>query len=115
MAGYEAQNDLIYPMLDNYLSACEKNMESLVIEGVHLSIRVLVKLLEKHPFCVPFLIFISNQVSDSWSLSKHMERFAIRAKYMTLEPRENKYMKYITNIRKIQDYLCEQSEIHQVL
>ena len=34
--------------------------------------------------------------------TKHRERFAVRAKYMTLEPTANKYVKYIRNIRTIQ-------------
>lgn len=34
--------------------------------------------------------------------AKHRERFAVRAKYMTLEPTVNKYVKYIRNIRTIQ-------------
>ena len=34
--------------------------------------------------------------------AKHRERFALRAKYMTLEPTVNKYVKYIRNIRTIQ-------------
>jgi len=41
--------------------------------------------------------------------AKHVERFAIRAKYMTLEPRVNKYVHYFGNIRRIQDHLCQQA------
>lgn len=41
------------------------------------------RLQAKHPTCIPFLIYISNE-------SKHKERFAIRAKYMTIDPRHNK-------------------------
>jgi hypothetical protein len=33
---------------------------------------------------------------------------------MTLEPRLNKYVKYFGNIRVIQDYLCEQADLHLV-
>lgn len=36
-----------------------------------------------------------------------MQRFAVRAKMMTLDPAKNKYVKYIKNIRTIQDYLCK--------
>lgn len=40
--------------------------------------------------------------------AKHRERFAVRAKYMTLEPTVNKYVKYIRNIRTIQVHPCSQ-------
>jgi hypothetical protein len=41
--------------------------------------------------------------------TKHMERFAIRAKYMTLEPRLNKYVHYFANIRTIQCHLVAEA------
>lgn len=56
-------------------------------------------LMRKHPSIIPFMIYISNE-------GKHTERFAVRAKYMTLDPTKNKYVKYISNIRAIQEYLC---------
>ncbi len=34
--------------------------------------------------------------------AKHRERFAVRAKHMTLDPAGNRYIKYIRNIRTIQ-------------
>ena len=46
------------------------------------------------------MVYIANE-------SKHMQRFAVRAKMMTLDPAKNKYIKYIKNIRTIQDYLCK--------
>lgn len=60
-------------------------------------------LMKKHPSIVPFMIYISNE-------EKHLERFAVRAKYMTLDPAKNKYVKYIRNIRTIQEYLCKRAE-----
>ena len=40
--------------------------------------------------------------------AKHRERFAVRAKHMTLDPAGNRYIKYIRNIRAIQvpDLAC---------
>lgn len=64
-------------------------------------------LMKKHPSIVPFMIYISNE-------EKHLERFAVRAKYMTLDPTKNKYVKYIRNIRTIQDYLCKRADKHLV-
>lgn len=64
-------------------------------------------LMKKHPSIVPFMIYIVNE-------DKHMERFAVRAKYMTLDPAKNKYIKYIQNIRAIQDYLSKRADKHLV-
>ncbi|CAI5931621.1 unnamed protein product [Closterium sp. NIES-65] len=40
------------------------------------------ELLKRHPTIIPFVIYIGNE-------AKHMERFAVRAKYMTLDPWRN--------------------------
>lgn len=64
-------------------------------------------LMKKHPSIIPFMIYISNE-------EKHLERFAVRAKYMTLDPARNKYVKYIRNIRTIQEYLCKRADKHLV-
>lgn len=64
-------------------------------------------LMKKHPSIIPFMIYITNE-------DKHMERFAVRAKYMTLDPSKNKYVKYIRNIRTIQEYLCNRADKHLV-
>jgi hypothetical protein len=64
-------------------------------------------LMKKHPSVIPFMVYISNE-------EKHMERFAVRAKYMTLDPAKNRYIKYIQNIRAIQEYLCNRADKHLV-
>lgn len=64
-------------------------------------------LMKKHPSIIPFMIYITNE-------DKHLERFAVRAKYMTLDPTKNKYVKYIRNIRTIQEYLCNRADKHLV-
>ncbi|KAE8692921.1 P-loop NTPase domain-containing protein LPA1-like protein 1 [Hibiscus syriacus] len=64
-------------------------------------------LMKKHPSIIPFMIHITNE-------DKHLERFAVRAKYMTLDPAKNKYVKYTRNIRTIQDYLCKHADKHLV-
>lgn len=64
-------------------------------------------LMKKHPSILPFMIYITNE-------DKHLERFAVRAKYMTLDPAKNKYVKYIRNIRTIQEYLCKRADKHLV-
>jgi 2-phosphoglycerate kinase len=64
-------------------------------------------LMKKHPSIIPFMVYITNE-------DKHMERFAVRAKYMTLDPAKNRYIKYIRNIRAIQEYLCNRADKHLV-
>ena len=52
--------------------------------------------------------------SISHPQTKHTERFAIRAKYMTVEARTNKYIHYFASIRTIQDYLCHEAAAAKV-
>ncbi|KAL0918315.1 hypothetical protein M5K25_010317 [Dendrobium thyrsiflorum] len=78
-------------------SGCGKSTLSALLMG----------LMKKHPSIIPFMIYIGNE-------EKHTERFAVRAKYMTLDPAKNKYVKYIKNIRTIQDYLCDRADKHLV-
>ena len=63
--------------------------------------------MKKHPSVIPFMVYITNE-------EKHLERFAVRAKYMTLDPAKNKYVKYINNIRTIQEYLCSRADKYLV-
>ncbi|KAI8058143.1 hypothetical protein BDF22DRAFT_739546 [Syncephalis plumigaleata] len=83
--GYKSQTEAIYPQLRETVRRLLNRNESVIIEGVHLSVE-----------------------------AKHAERFATRAKYMTLEPRFNKYMKYFENIRMIQSHLCNEADHHLV-
>ncbi|KAF8069796.1 hypothetical protein N665_1134s0006 [Sinapis alba] len=105
--GYKAQSEMVIDSLDRLITTWEKNRESVVVEGVHLSLNFVMGLMKKHPSIVPFMVYISNE-------EKHLERFAVRAKYMTLDPAKNKYVKYIRNIRTIQDYLCKRADKHLV-
>ena len=57
--------------LERLVAGCEARRESLVVEGVHLSLNFVVRLMQRHPSIIPFLIFISNE-------AKHRERFAAR-------------------------------------
>eukprot|EP01111_Echinosteliopsis_oligospora_P018406 TRINITY_DN8429_c0_g1_i1.p1 TRINITY_DN8429_c0_g1~~TRINITY_DN8429_c0_g1_i1.p1 ORF type:complete len:623 (+),score=151.95 TRINITY_DN8429_c0_g1_i1:101-1969(+) len=104
LKGYEAQNEMIFSKLDALISTYEARSESLIIEGVHLDTRLIMRLVRGHPTCIPFLMYISNE-------AKHRERFAIRSKYMTLDPHQNKYTKYFKNIRIINDHLCNGADV----
>lgn len=69
--GYKAQCKLVMERIEKLVSGCEARGESAVVEGVHLSIGAVIRLLAAHPCVVPFLVHISNE-------SKHQERFAVR-------------------------------------
>ncbi len=68
--GYKAQSEMVMESLDRLISSCAARHESLVCEGVHLSLNFVVQLMQRHPTIVPFLIYISNE-------DKHKERFAV--------------------------------------
>ncbi|CAL9772631.1 unnamed protein product [Musa acuminata subsp. burmannicoides] len=105
--GFKAQSEMVIDSLDRLITAWEERKESVVVEGVHLSLNFVMGLMKKHPSIIPFMIYITNE-------DKHIERFAVRAKYMTLDPAKNKYVKYIQNIRAIQEYLCNRADKHLV-
>ncbi|XP_043698878.1 P-loop NTPase domain-containing protein LPA1 homolog 2-like isoform X2 [Telopea speciosissima] len=105
--GFKAQSEMVIDSLDRLITGWEERKESVVVEGVHLSLNFVMGLMKKHPSIIPFMIYITNE-------EKHLERFAVRAKYMTLDPAKNKYVKYIRNIRTIQDYLCNRADKHLV-
>ncbi|KZV25515.1 hypothetical protein F511_07225 [Dorcoceras hygrometricum] len=105
--GFKAQSEMVIDSLDRLITSWEDRKESVVVEGVHLSLNFVMGLMKKHPSIIPFMIYISNK-------DKHLERFAVRAKYMTLDPAKNKYVKYIRNIRRIQEYHCNRADKHLV-
>jgi len=57
----------------------------------------------KYPTCIPFILHIKKK-------QKHGERFAVRAQNMTIDPKFNKYVSSLKQIRKIQKYLVSSSE-----
>ncbi|CEG36888.1 P-loop containing nucleoside triphosphate hydrolase [Plasmopara halstedii] len=103
LKGYKLQSNLVLEKLDRILTMFEERKQSLVVEGVHLNTVDLLALVKKHPTCVPFVIYISNE-------NKHRERFAVRARHMTIDPQENKYIKHFDNIRIIQRHLCKHAD-----
>ena len=75
LQGYKAQSEMVLESLDKLIGACEGRRESLVVEGVHLSLNAVIRLMQKHPSIVPFLVHISNE-------AKHRERFAVSVHMM---------------------------------
>ena len=74
-----------------------------MIEGVHLTVRFMTRMMENYPTCIPFVICIKNE-------DKHKERFAVRTKHMTIDPNFNKYIKNYKSIRAIQKHLMKKAE-----
>jgi len=107
---YVAQREAILEragmLVDSFV---DKRKESLIIEGVHLSGEFAVRMMERHPrACIlPFLVYISNE-------EKHLERFAVRAKAMTLRPDSNRYVKHLSSIRSIQGMLIEEANTMRI-
>ena len=68
----------------------------------------MLRLLKKFPtHLLPILVCIKDR-------GKHESRFAVRAKYMTLDPEANKYVQYLQNIRIIQDFLMVNAEKNNI-
>ncbi|VAH81592.1 unnamed protein product [Triticum turgidum subsp. durum] len=105
--GFKAQSEMVIDSLDRLITSWEEQKRSVIVEGVHLSLNFVVRTSQETPSIIPFMVYIANE-------EKHMERFAVRAKYMTLDPAKNRYIKYIRNIRAIQEYLCNRADKHLV-
>ena len=76
---------------------------SLIVEGVHLNVELMMSLLAQHTCCVPVLVHISNE-------AKHRQRFAVRAKYMALNSDSNRYFAHYDAIRTIQRHLVKHAD-----
>eukprot|EP01155_Anaeramoeba_flamelloides_P024550 Anaeramoba_flamelloidesa810364_57.p1 GENE.a810364_57~~a810364_57.p1 ORF type:complete len:443 (-),score=117.14 a810364_57:60-1388(-) len=105
--GYQKQCSLIYDKLETILSSYQVSNRSLIVEGVHLYNKTLLKLMRKYPNVIPFVLYIKNA-------KKQKERFAVRSKYMTLDTTKNKYVKYFENIRLIQGSQVKLANLHLI-
>ena len=107
MKGYNAQADLVGDELMKVIASFVEARSSLIVEGVHLSVRVLMKVVETFPNVVPFLVYIKKE-------EFHKQRFAVRAKYMTTDPKENRYISNFYAIRLVQKQLSEGASEHLI-
>jgi len=105
--GYKAQSELVLAQLEPLLADLLARGESAIVEGAHLSLNQVARLLARHRSIVPFLITISNE-------AKHRERFAVRARCMSLAPESNRYVRYFLQIRTIQEYLVGRAARHAI-
>ena len=95
-SGWRMQSNLLSESISKLLRLSLQRRESVIVEGVHITMELVAELMkqESRPVIIPFLVYISNE-------QKHRERFAVRAKYMTLDPGNNRYIKYFRNIRYV--------------
>ncbi|CAD8112601.1 unnamed protein product [Paramecium primaurelia] len=101
--GYKAQCELVQQRLEHVINTFDEKMDSIIIEGVHLTPIFMMKIMKKYKRVLPFAICIKKE-------SKHKERFAVRSKYMTLDSRHNKYVENFQNIRLIQKWFLEKAD-----
>lgn len=105
--GYKAQSEMVLENLENLITESESRNESLICEGVHLSLNFVIRLMRNHPTIIPFLVYIGNE-------QQHIERFSVRAKYMAMNSMKNRYTNHIRNIRCIQDFLIKKADAHLI-
>ena len=98
--GYLAQSELVGVELMKIIESFVRSHASLIVEGVHLSGELILKIVMTFPNVVPFLIYIKKE-------DFHKQRFAVRAKYMTTDPSMNKYIGNFGAIRAVQGYLSK--------
>ena len=80
--------------LSKVIESYHQRNQSLIVEGVHLTVKFLKEMMSKYLTCIPFVLYIKKK-------NKHVERFAVRAKHMTIDPRFNKYVNSMKSIRTI--------------
>ena len=103
LLGFKQQCQYVHSHLMKVIDVLIAQNDNVVIEGVHLTIDFLMSVMKKYPFCIPFVIHIKNK-------EKHKERFAVRSKHMTLDPKYNKYIECFDNIRVIHKSFVKKAE-----
>lgn len=97
--GYRMQCDLLQENIELLVESCARRRTSVLIEGVHMTPKLIASLARRHPdTLIPFIVGISNG-------DKHRERFSVRSKYMATDPARNRYIAHFDAIRTIQEYL----------
>jgi 2-phosphoglycerate kinase len=80
--------------LERVIERFQRINDTIIIEGVHLTPFFMLKVMKQFKRVLPFALCINKE-------SKHKERFAVRSKYMTLDPGNNKYIENFPRIRLI--------------
>jgi len=106
--GFLAQSALIYSQIEAELSKSNEDKKILLVQGVHLTLENILRFKQACGCCIPFIIFVSDK-------DNHRKRFSSRTKNNSLDPAENRYVRYFENIRCISDYLCSEADNHSIL
>ncbi len=106
VAGWVAQAETVQPMIETFLEGLTSRGESAVVEGVHLSPDFMVKMSARLR-CVPLVLYIRNE-------KKQRHRMAVRSKYMSEDPKHNRYIRHFAAIRQIQDRFVGLADYHYV-
>jgi 2-phosphoglycerate kinase len=101
--GYKIQCAIVQTYLERVVGRIMERNESVVVEGVHLTVSFMKLMMSKYQHCIPFMIYIKDE-------NKHKERFAVRAKEMTIDPKYNKYIENFENISIIHKWNCKKAE-----
>lgn len=102
LLGYNEQAKMVGDHLKKVIQNFVQTRTSLIVEGVHLSAQVLMDIVQSFPNIAPFLIYIKKE-------DFHQQRFAVRAKYMTTDPSQNRYISNFGRIRLVQTELSTKS------
>jgi 2-phosphoglycerate kinase len=70
--GYKSQSHLILHHLTALLHSYAASHQTVIIEGVHLLPKAIVQYMTTIPGCIPFFIFISNEVRHTTNLCEQM-------------------------------------------
>lgn len=109
VAAYERQAAAVLAALDAALDRLINRGPSVVVvvEGAHLLPRYMARkqreLWGHRVLCLPLLVQIRKE-------DRHRQRFAVRARCMSLNPKGNKYVSHLAHIRVIQTFLAVQAE-----
>ena len=101
--GYNSQAKAVTDSLAEVLRYYYSQGDWVIVEGVHLTPSFIIDMMKELKYCFGFLVHINDK-------SKHLERFAIRSKKMSQDPKENKYVKNIDVIGLIQGYLISEAD-----
>lgn len=101
--GYLKQSQIVGDKLCRIIGNILQRQDSVIIEGVHLTVEIIKEIMKKYKYTFPFFVYIEKA-------EKHKERFAVRSKLMTLDARFNKYVENFENIRTIQTYLKKKAD-----
>ena len=97
--GYILQSRMLYETIELMLHETIRIGESLILEGIHLTGEIIQHLHDRFPTrCVSFFIYLKKE-------DIHIQRLANRSVSCESLASKNNYIKHLSNIRQIQQFL----------